>query len=283
VWTQLGVAGVDLGIIHPYAAVTTSGEALLISGRAIRAEERLHLADSKARQRRMAPKTPRRGQQGSRRWKKLRAAQRKAEARHLRRVRQAHHQAAKQLIAWAVTHRVGTLTVGHPKGIAGKDAGRYQNRRVANTWRRTHLTAALSDKAAQAGIAVDLVDERATSSTCPNCQARTRPSGRRFACPACGYQGHRDLTAARNIAAKSGGTTAEISAVTHRRAGHPPARRDRRRHLMDRRRSCPAPGRPPPSGSRSPRVPPHPRHPPSPQPGQPTSTRRGSANPTNID
>jgi hypothetical protein len=37
--------------------------------------------------------------------------------------------------------------------------------------------------------------------------------------------------------------------VTHRRAGQPPARRDRRRHLMDRRRSCPAPGRPPPRES----------------------------------
>jgi hypothetical protein len=41
--------------------------------------------------------------------------------------------------------------------------------------------------------------------------------------------------------------------VTHRRAGVVPARRDRRRHLMDdRRRSCPAPGRPGRSpGSRS--------------------------------
>jgi IS605 OrfB family transposase len=255
------VAGVDLGIIHPYAAAGPGGDAMLISGRAVRAEERLHLADSKARARKMAAKAPRRGQRGSRRWKKLRAAQRRAESRHLRRVRHAHHHAAKELIAWAVAHRIGTLIVGHPKGIAGRDAGRHQNRRVANTWRRTHLSAALADKAAQAGITVRLVDERATSSTCPHCSCRAKPSGRRFACPACGYRGHRDLTAAINIAAKSGGTTADVSAVTHRRAGHPPARRDRRRHLMDRRRSCPAPGRPPPrreslaSSPRSPTAP----------------------------
>ena len=278
------VAGVDLGIIFPYAAVCTDGAALLVSGRAIRAEERVHLADSKARARQMAAKTPRRGQRGSRRSKKLRAGQRKAEARHLRRVRHAHHQAAKALVAWAVRQRIGTLIVGHPKGIAGRDAGRYQNRRVANTWRRTHLTAARADKAARAGMVVKLVDERATSSTCPQCATRTKPSGRRFACPACGYGGHRDLTAAVNIAAKGGGTTAQAWAVTHRRAGQPPARRDRRRHLMDRRRSCPAPGRPPPrGGSRSPRVPPHPRHPPSSQQGQPTGTRRGSTNPPKVD
>jgi transposase len=38
-------AGVDLGIIHPYAVVT-GDEGLLVSGRAIRAEERLHLEDT---------------------------------------------------------------------------------------------------------------------------------------------------------------------------------------------------------------------------------------------
>src|SRR5438034_793994 len=42
------VAGIDLGIIHPYA-VMAGEEGLLVSGRAIRAEERLHLEDSKRR------------------------------------------------------------------------------------------------------------------------------------------------------------------------------------------------------------------------------------------
>jgi transposase len=72
------VAGVDLGIIHPYA-VASGDAALLVSGRQIRAEERLHLADTKARAKHMSPKAPRRGQRGSRRWRKLRATQRRAE------------------------------------------------------------------------------------------------------------------------------------------------------------------------------------------------------------
>jgi IS605 OrfB family transposase len=118
---------------------------------------------------------------------------RRAEARHRRRVHQAQHQAAKQVIAFAVQQRIGTLVVGDPKGITNRDVGRVQNLRLRR-WRRTHLLQALSDKAEQAGMVVWLVDERGTSSTCPACQRRVpKPKGRDFGCPDCGFQGHRDL------------------------------------------------------------------------------------------
>jgi IS605 OrfB family transposase len=94
---------------------------------------------------------------------------RRVEARHRRRVHQAQHQAAKQVIAFAVQHQVGTLLVGDPKGITGQDVGRVRNLRLRQ-WRRTHLLHALQDKAEQAGIVVRLVDERGTSSTCPACR-----------------------------------------------------------------------------------------------------------------
>jgi hypothetical protein len=52
-------AGVDLGIIHPYAVVSPKA-GLLVSGRAIRAESYLHLRDQQARQARSpaAPPSP---------------------------------------------------------------------------------------------------------------------------------------------------------------------------------------------------------------------------------
>jgi transposase len=57
------VAGVDLGIIHPYAAVADEA-ALLVSGRAIRAESYLHLRDQQARHARAARRAPKPGQRG---------------------------------------------------------------------------------------------------------------------------------------------------------------------------------------------------------------------------
>lgn len=201
----------------------------------------------------MGRRAPKRGQRGSRRWKRLRAAQRRAETRHKRRIRQAHHQAAKEVVAWAVEQRVGRLAIGDLSGITASDSGRKQNLRLRQ-WRRTHLVAALKDKSERAGIEVMVVDERGTSSTCPRCRSRaSKPRGRNFSCQSCGLSAHRDVVGARNIAGRAGGITSTPVLVTHRRAGISPARRDRRRHLLDARRSCPAPGRPETyvSGSRS--------------------------------
>jgi IS605 OrfB family transposase len=257
------IAGVDLGIIHPYAVVTEQA-GLLVSGRALRAESYLHRADQQARQIKAARWAPRPGQRGSRRWRRHRARLRRVEARHRRRILQAQHEAAKQVIAFAIQQRVGTLVVGDANCITKQDVGRVQNWRLRQ-WRRTHLLHALRDKAEQVGIVVRLVDERGTSSTCPACRQRVpKPSGRRFRCPHCRFAGHRDLVGAANIAVKAGGGPTSVGVPTlveHRRAGVVPARRDRRRHLHDDRwrRSCLASGHPPDDpasgGCRSLRVP----------------------------
>jgi transposase len=237
------VAGVDLGIIHPYAVAGPGGQALLVSGRAIRAEHHLHLKDSKARQRAVARRAPKPGQRGSRRWRQHRRRQRIVEARHRRRVGQAQHEAAAAVIGWAAARRIGILAVGDPRGVLELAAGRRHNRRTRD-WRVGRLISVLRDKAGQAGIIVTLADERGTSSTCPACRARVpKPAGRVFCCPRCGLSGHRDLIAAANIAARAGGgiTPAIPAGVTHRRAGNhlpgvSPARRDPRRRPPSRRR-----------------------------------------------
>ena len=238
-------AGVDLGIIHPYAAVSSSGEGFLVSGRSIRAEHRQHLRDRKGRSRAAARRAPKPGQRGSRRWRTHRRREKAAEARHARRIRQSRHEAAGQVVAWAVEHRVGTLTVGDPRGVLGLAAGPIHNKRVRD-WAPGQLIEALTHKAEAAGIAVCLVDERGTSSTCPSCSRRApKPRGRVFTCPRCGFSGHRDLVGAANIAARTPGSAMippvpDGSGVTHRRAGRnlpgagPNARRDPRRRPPSR-------------------------------------------------
>ena len=80
------VAGVDLGIIHPYAVAGPGGQGLLVSGRAIRAEHRQHLRDRKGRTRAAARRAPKPGQRGSRRWRQhCSAGSATAGARHRRR------------------------------------------------------------------------------------------------------------------------------------------------------------------------------------------------------
>jgi len=235
------VAGVDLGVIHPYAVAGPGGQALLVSGRAIRAEHRMHLADTKHRHRAVAARAPKPGQKGSRRWRKTRRRARLVEARHRRRVRQAQHEAAKQVVAWAVAHRVGTLTVGDPRGVLEINTGRRHNLRLRQ-WQIGRAITILVDKATLAGITVHLVDERGTSSTCPTCRQRiSKPRGRVLSCPHCHTTGHRDLLAAATIATRTPGgapitcgTITLPQVITHRRAGrHLPgtsrARRDPRR------------------------------------------------------
>jgi putative transposase len=236
------VAGVDLGIIHPFAVAGPGGQGLLVSGRAIRAEHRMHLADSKARRRAVAHRAPKPGQKGSRRWRRYRRRQRLVEARHARRIRQAQHEAAKTVIGWAVERKIGALAVGDPRGVLNVRAGRQHNQRTRD-WRIGRLIGVLKDKAETAGIDLTLVDERGTSSTCPACHARIpKPAGRVLFCPACQFTGHRDLAAAANIAARHGGgiTSASLTVgVTHRRAGShlpgvAPSRRDPRRRAHHR-------------------------------------------------
>ena len=121
-------------------------------------------------------------------------------------------------------------------------AGRRHNKRVRD-WRIGHLIGCLRDKAEQAGIVTMLVDERGTSSTCPQCHNRVaKPAGRVFRCRHCGFTGHRDLVGGANIASRAlGGGSIEVGdrnrfpdQITHRRAGNhlpdvSPARRDPRR------------------------------------------------------
>ena len=72
--------GGGLGVIHPFAVAGPDGLGLVVSGRAIRAETRLHLSDSKQRAKATARRAPSPGRARSRRWNKTLARQREREA-----------------------------------------------------------------------------------------------------------------------------------------------------------------------------------------------------------
>jgi IS605 OrfB family transposase len=158
-------------------------------------------------------------------------------------VSQATHEAARAVVDFAVKERIGTLVVGDPRGLVANDAGKRQNLAVHN-WRPGQLITAVAEKAALAGIEVELVDERGTSSTCPRCGAKVaKPKGRTFHCGTCSLAAHRDVVGAANVAPRGsrGGDTFDLTRleIMHDRAGrHLPGRtrRDPRRISMDNRR-----------------------------------------------
>jgi putative transposase len=235
------VAGVDPGIIHPLA-IAAADQALLVSGRAVRAEEFLHLEDQKARQQKMATKrSPLRAKKGqarrtgSRRWKQLARSQRKAEARDRRVVKLAGNRAARLAAAFMVANHVTLAVIGNPTGIEKKASGRRQcqNRRTGR-WARTHQRDTLCYRLEEVAISAALTEERGTSSACPTCGAKAAKKGRRLVCTTltCNKSHHRDVAGAQNMVTKLGHAPSDIAHTEHRRVGSP-ARRDRRRHLFD--------------------------------------------------
>ena len=111
-------ATVDLGEIHQAAVTTTTGAALVISGRGIRSLKRRHnkALGQIARKRH-------RCQKGSRRDRRLQAARRKASARKRRQVRDLRHKGTCVVIAFCRAAGVGSLFIGNPNGVRNRRSG----------------------------------------------------------------------------------------------------------------------------------------------------------------
>lgn len=220
--------------------MTAGDRGLLVSGRATRAEEFLHLEDQKLRDEHLSrhrqpvkayPGKPR--QEGSRRWKKAAALKRAAEARSRRRVKLAANTAAHHAIAFASEVGASRVVMGDPKGIERKDSGAAQNRRTGR-WLRAGTRNAVRYRMEERGISFHAVDERGTSSVCPFCGSPALKAGRVLRCrnPTCAKSHHRDLAGSQNIARANGGVVKKLAHVEHRRVGQP-SRRDRRRRQFD--------------------------------------------------
>jgi putative transposase len=186
-------ATVDLGQIHQCAVTTSTGQGLIVSGRGIRAEKQLmnKMHGSIAALQSRCTK-------GSRRWKKLQRARNGYALRSERRVRDLRHKGTRQVIDFCVTHGVGDLFIGDPHGVRKHPCGRRHNQRMSQ-WEYGKDTDYLQQKAAQASISSFTGSERGTSSRCPKCGHRHKPTGRNWSCKACGFTGHRDLVGSANM------------------------------------------------------------------------------------
>src|SRR6266568_5175533 len=186
-------ATVDLGEIHLAAVTTSTGKALIVTGRGIRSLKR-----QRSKQLGQLAKKQSRCTKHSRRWKKLQRAKNKVCRRAERRVRDLRHKATRQVIDFCVKRQVGTLFIGNPHGVRSRDSGRHHNGRMA-LWEYGKNINYLTHKSKQARILSFTGCERGTSSRCPRCGHKPKPKGRTWACRRCGFRGHRDLVGSVNM------------------------------------------------------------------------------------
>lgn len=186
-------ATVDLGEINLAAVTTNTGQAIVVSGRGIRTIKHQQLKQVGQIQAKQARCVKR-----SNRWRKLQRAKAKLLARSKRRVRDLRHKAVRQVIDFCEQVKVGSLYIGNPHGVRNKNSGRKHNQRMAK-WEYGKDLAYLAQTSKQARIECFNGTERGTSSHCPLCGHKHKPTSRNWHCRKCGFKGHRDIVGSVNM------------------------------------------------------------------------------------
>jgi putative transposase len=211
------VAGVDLGEVHIAALTTTRRHALVLSGRRLRACKQGRNRTHSILQEKLS-----RCQRGSRRWRRLCKRKAQASAKLYRQQREILHQAARKAVDFCQAEGVTRIAVGDVRDIqTGVSLGRVSNQKISQ-WPHGQFVRYLREKAQQVGISVEWIDESLSTRTCSHSGhiRSSSPRGRRFRCPGCGAQVHRDVNGANNICSRAvHGEYAKVQAdtVTYRR------------------------------------------------------------------
>lgn len=137
---------------------------------------------------------------GSRRWRKLDRAKKRASATAEAQLHHFNHSVSRVVTNEALNHDAGRIVVGDVRGIeqntrAKQRANKDQRRRLSQ-WERGTQEKYIGHKT---GVQPEHVNEAYSSKTCPACLTRNRPSGRNYRCKQCGFVCHRDAVGSVNI------------------------------------------------------------------------------------
>ena len=122
----------------------------------------------------------------------------KLKRNHERLTTHQNHIVSKQIVDNAATHcRAIAVEKLEKVNAKGSKIRSYSER---NQWAFAQLLQFINYKAALRGVTVVEVDPAYTSQECSRCGERHKVSGKKFQCPSCGHQDHRDANAAFVIA-----------------------------------------------------------------------------------
>lgn len=183
--TPTGWLGVDLGIVN--LAVDSDGA---FYGTQVRA--------ARVRHRRLRRSLQKCGSRSAKRHLKKLSGQERRLAAHT------NHVIAKRLVEKAQGTGRG-IALEDLEGIRDRVTVSRALRREVGNWAFHDLRQKVTYKAQLRGVLVRLVNPRYTSQQCPVCglvDRANRPSQAVFRCTGCGVEGHADVVAATNIAAR---------------------------------------------------------------------------------
>ena len=194
------VAGVDLGEVNIAAVVTEGGDALVVSGRALRSVKRLRNKRHAALDALISRCKP-----GSKRHRRLTKSKAKASAKMYRQQRDILHKASRQVVEFCQAHDVKEIAVGDVRDIQdGVNLSTNSNQKISQ-WPHGQFVKYLDYKSAEHGMKADYIPEDYSTRTCSCCKrvANRAPQGRVYVCPRCDAVIHRDANGASNICSRA--------------------------------------------------------------------------------
>jgi len=194
------VAGVDLGEVNIAAVITEAGNALVVSGRALRSVKRLRNKRHAALDVLISRCKP-----GSKRHRRLKKSKAKTSAKMYRQQRDILHKASRQVVEFCQVNEVKSVAVGDVRNIQDcVDLGAQTNQKVSQ-WPHGQFVKYIAYKSAQYGMQTGYIPEDYSTRTCSCCRSikNSAPQGRLYICSGCGAVIHRDANGASNICSRA--------------------------------------------------------------------------------
>ena len=194
------IAGVDLGEVNIAAVATETGDALVVSGRALRSVKRLRNKRHAALDLLISRCKP-----GSKRHRRLVKSKARASAKMYRQQRDILHKASRQVVEFCQANSVKSIAVGDVRDVQdGVNLSTNSNQKISQ-WPHGQFVKYVAYKSAEYGMQTDYIPEDYSTRTCSCCRLvkNSAPRGRVYACPRCGAVIHRDANGASNICSRA--------------------------------------------------------------------------------
>ncbi|SRR6266498_901711 len=193
------IAGVDLGEVNIAAVATETGNALVVSGRALRSVKRLRNKRHAALDSLISRCKP-----GSKRHRRLVKSKARASAKMYRQQRDILHKASRQVVEFCQANDVKSIAVGDVRDIQNGVALGVQTNQKISQWPHGQFVKYIAYKSAECGMQTGYIPEDYSTRTCSCCKLvkSSAPRGRVYTCPRCGAVIHRDANGASNICSR---------------------------------------------------------------------------------